>query len=299
VNVGFIGLGRMGLPMAHNVLAAGFPLWVWGRSATRPAELAAAGARTAPTPSELAAEVDVVVTMVSDADALEAVLLGEDGVLAGLAPGGAVVDMSTIGPVAARSLAERAAATSVSFLDAPVSGSVALAETAGLLTMVGGELEAFERVRPVLAGMTKAQHHLGPSGAGAAMKLAVNGVVAVTNQAIAEALVFAEQAGIDGEAAYDVLANGAVASPYVVYKRAAFLQPGSQPVSFTTDLMRKDLRLALELAADVGVPLAAVEAANCALDDASAHGLGEADFAQVIDVIRLGRTSATQRKEDA
>jgi 3-hydroxyisobutyrate dehydrogenase-like beta-hydroxyacid dehydrogenase len=298
VNVGFVGLGRMGRPMARNLLKAGLPVSVWARTPGASAPLAQDGAQVAADRLELARGSDVVVTMVSDAAALEDVLLGEDGVLAGLAPGAVVVDMSTIGPVAARSFADEAAARSVSFLDAPVSGSVGLAEQATLLTMVGGDRDTFERLQPVLAAMTKAQFYLGPSGSGAAMKLALNGVVAVTNQAVAECLVFAERAGVDVEAAYDVLANGAVASPYVLYKRKAFLEPGAEPVFFTTDLMRKDLGLAVRLAEGLGVRLPAVEATDRVLERASDAGLGEADFARVIEVIRPDGKRATDHKGD-
>lgn len=286
MNVGFAGIGRMGLPMARNVLTAGFPLAVWNRTASRCAELAAEGARVAATPRELAEGANVVVTMVVDAAAAAAVLLGDDGVFAGLVPGAVAVEMSTIGPVAARALAAEADGRGIGFLDAPVSGSVSSAEEAALITMVGGEPEAFERARPVLAAMTKAQLHLGPSGAGAAMKLAVNSVIAVTAESIAEALVFAELSGIERAAAYEVLASGAVASPFVLYKRNAFLHPDSEPVAFTTTLMRKDVRLALEVARDLGVRLSAAEAACEVLERACAAGYGDADFSRVADVIR-------------
>ena len=292
MNVAFAGIGRMGLPMARNLLAAGFPLSVWNRTASRCAELAAEGARVAASPRRLAEGADVVVTMLADAAAAEAVLRGDDGIFAGLEPGAVVVDMSTIGPVAARALADEAGSRGIHFLDAPVSGSVSSAEQAALVAMVGGEPEAFERARPVLAAMTKAQFHLGPAGAGAAMKLAVNSVIAVTNESIAEALVFAERSGIERPAAYEVLASGAVASPFVLYKRNAFLNPDSEPVAFTTTLMRKDVRLALEVARSLGVRLAAAEAAGEVLERACAAGYGDADFSRVADVIRLGPPSS-------
>lgn len=298
MNVGFAGIGRMGAPMARNLLDAGFPLSVWNRTPSRCADIAAAGARVATSPAELAEGTDVVVTMLADAAAVEAVLLGEDGVFGALEPGAVVVDMSTIGPVAARSLAAEARMRGIGFLDAPVSGSVSSAEQAALVTMVGGEQEAFDRARAVLAAMTKRQIHLGPSGAGAAMKLAVNTMIAVTNESIAEALVLAERSGIERAAAYDVLASGAVASPFVLYKRNAFLDPDSEPVAFTTTLMRKDLRLALEVAGDLGVRLAAVEAADEILERACAAGFGDADFSRVADVIRHRPFQSPDNKDE-
>src|SRR5205814_128906 len=156
----------------------------------------------------------VVITMLSDASATHEILCGAHGVLSACREGSIVVDMSTIGPQAARDIATEAAHQNVEFLDAPVSGSVALAEQGALTTMVGGSPGAFDRVRPVLAALSRTQLYLGPTGAGAAMKLAVNIVIAATNQSIAEALTLAEASGIDRTAAYETLACSAVSSPF-------------------------------------------------------------------------------------
>lgn len=284
--VGFVGLGRMGTPMARNVLAAGFPLTVFNRSAQRCEPLRAAGASVAATPAQLAARSDVVVTMVSDAAAAEAVIRGADGVLERAGEGLTIVEMSTIGPDAARGLAASAAQYGVALIDAPVSGSVSVAEAAQLTAMVGGEQGAFERVRPVLAAMTKAQTHLGPSGSGAAMKLALNIVIASTTHAVSEALVLAEGAGIVRDKAYEVIATSAVASPFVAYKRAAFLDPDGVPTAFALELMRKDLALALALGGSEGVPLLAASAAAEAIAIASGlEGAGE-DLVRLADALR-------------
>jgi 3-hydroxyisobutyrate dehydrogenase-like beta-hydroxyacid dehydrogenase len=284
--VGFIGIGRMGLPMAANLLRAGFDLIVWNRTQERCQPLVDEGARAAADPAELAAGVEMVVTMVADPAAAEAVYLGEAGVLSALPPGAIAIDMSTIGPTAVAELAAAASAYAVSFLDAPVSGSVALAETAQLTTMVGGPLEAFERARPVLAAMTAVQIHLGRSGSGATMKLAYNAMIALANEAIAEALVLAERAGIAPADAYSVLSSGALASPFLDYKRAAFLDPEHQTVAFTTALMQKDLTLALELALALEVSLPATAAANEVLTLARRFGYGDDDIARVADTLR-------------
>jgi 3-hydroxyisobutyrate dehydrogenase len=286
MNVGLIGLGHMGLPMACRLAAAGFPLTVWNRSPGRAGPAATAGATVAASAPELAENSDVVITMLANGAAVRSVLSGPDGVLSACRPGTIVIDMSTIGPVAARDIAAEAAAHDVAFLDAPVSGSVALAEQGTLTAMVGGPPDAVERARPVLAVLTRAQFHLGPAGAGAAMKLAVNILIAASNQAIAEALTLAESAGIRRADAYDVLASSAVASPFVSYKREAFLHPDTAPVAFAAALMRKDLDLALSVAAPTGLPLPVASAARDFLDAACAAGYAEADFACVAELLR-------------
>ncbi|MBO0770578.1 MAG: NAD(P)-dependent oxidoreductase [Actinobacteria bacterium] len=294
MKVGFIGLGHMGLPMAGRLAASGScSLIVWNRTPGRAASLAAAGAVLAESPQALAAECDLVITMLSDGQAVRAVMCGPDGVLPALRAGAIAVDMSTIGPSAAREIAAEAAAHGAGFLDAPVSGSVTLAEQGTLTVMAGGPPEIFERARPVLAQLSKTQLYLGPSGAGAAMKLAVNILIAATNQAIAEALTVAVQSGIGQAAAYDTLASSAVASPFIAYKREAFLNPGTTPVSFTTELMSKDLQLAMDVAGDTRLPV--TTASKQFLDACSAAGFADEDFASVARVLRResDRTEST------
>jgi len=168
-----------------------------------------------------------VITMLEDAAALEEVLAGRAGLVDGIEPGSLVVDMSTIGPVAAAPLAGIASRHGAGFVDAPVSGSVPSAESGALLTMVGGTEEQFARVRPVLAAMTSQQIHLGPSGACTAMKIALNIMIAATSQAVAETLLLAGHLGIDRARAYQVLESSAVSSAFVRYKRDAFLWPAA------------------------------------------------------------------------
>jgi len=283
VTVGFAGIGRMGGAMARNLLGAGFPLVVWNRTPERCASLVAAGATAASDPAGLAVA-DVVVTMVSDEHAARSVLV-ESGLLEKLRPGSIVLEMSTIGPIAATALAEEAARRDVRLLDAPVSGSVSVAEAAQLFVMVGGDREAYELATPVLDAMTKGHVFLGPSGSGAAMKIAVNAMVAVTNEALAETLALAERFGIGREQAYDVLAGGALASPFLLYKRGAFLHPDTEPVAFTTALMWKDITLARELAARLGVRIPAAIAAAGMLEEAVGDGFGDADMASVVRLL--------------
>jgi 3-hydroxyisobutyrate dehydrogenase-like beta-hydroxyacid dehydrogenase len=281
--VGFAGIGRMGLAMARNVLRAGFPLVVWNRTADRSTPLVDEGATAVAEPAALAAA-DAVVTMVSDGPAARAVLL-ESGLLDALRPGSLVLEMSTIGPAAVGELAAEARRRDVYLLDAPVSGSVSVAEAAQLFAMIGGEQAAYERAAPVLDAMTKGHVLLGPSGAGAAMKLAVNSMIAVTNESIAETLTLAERFGIDPGLAYDVLAGGVLASPFLLYKRGAFLHPDTEPVAFTTALMRKDAALAQDLAAGLGVRIPAAAAAAGVLEEGVDRGLADADMASVITLL--------------
>jgi len=270
LRVALIGLGRMGRPMAAALLRAGFPLTVYNRT---PRELA--GAEIASSPAEAAAGADVLITMVSDAAAAREVLAGVDR------RGLIVCEMSTIGPAAARELAAQLTARGIAMLDAPVSGSVASAEAGTLTVIAGGPQDAFERARPVFGAFSRHQLWLGRSGAGAAMKLALNGMIAASAEMIAEALVVAEHSGIERAAAYDAIAASAVGSPFVGYKREAFLEDDAPP-AFSLELMRKDLALLLEQ----GVPVELFAAADRAMARAQRLLGGDADIAAVAAALR-------------
>ena len=186
--------------------------------------------RVASSAAEAAAGADVVILMLADGHAARAV--GAEA-LSAMAAGSVLVDMGTSGPEAERDLARAAAERGVGFLDAPVSGSIAPARAGTLTALVGGSEDDLERARPALEAMTKAQHHLGGVGSGAVMKLALNTMIAVTNESISELLVLCERAGLERPAAYAALADSALASPFVQYKQAAYLAPDDEPVSFT------------------------------------------------------------------
>lgn len=284
MRVAFVGIGRMGLPMARNVAGAGHELTAFNRTASRCAPLRDAGAAVAASAAEAVRGAEVLVTMLSDPPAVEALL--EADMLADTPAGLVWLEMSTIGPTAARRFAARAAEAGVEMLDAPVSGSTAAAEAATLASMVGGSAAALARARPVLEAMTRAHFHLGPAGAGAAMKLAVNVMLAAQTVAISEALVMAEAAGIERADAYDVIAAGALASPFVDYKRDAFLDPDGTPPAFALDLMRKDLRLAREQGAAAGLPLLGAGASEAAVTLAAGLEGGDEDLVRVADALR-------------
>lgn len=286
MKVAFVGIGRMGLPMAGNVLRAGHDLTVFNRTASRCDPLRDDGATVATTPAEAVRDAEVLVTMLADPAAVENLLESEEGILADAPEGLVWLEMSTIGPTAARRFHARAADAGVEMLDAPVSGSTAVAEAAALVSMVGGDEAALERARPVLEAMTKAHFHLGPSGAGAAMKLGLNVMIAAHAVAISEALVMAEDAGIERADAYEVIAAGVVGSPFVDYKRDAFIDPDGTPPAFALDLMRKDLKLALEQGEAAGAPLFGASASAEAMTVAAGLEGGDADLVKVADALR-------------
>lgn len=296
LRVGFAGIGRMGLPMARNVLDAGFPLTVFNRTPERCDPLVEAGATLAATPGQLAKDCDVVITMVADGDAVRALVDRPDGLLAGAESGLILVEMSTIGPLAAREIAGHCAEHGVAMIDAPVSGSVAVAAAGQLTIMVGGEKEALERARPALDAMSKTVLHLGPSGAGAAIKLSINLIIGATVQSVSEALVVAEASGIEREAAYDAIAASVVGSTFVDYKRDAWLDPDGTPTAFTLDLMRKDLALALELGAATGVPLLATSAAVNGTTLAIGLEGGDGDQVRIADALRQVRDQQSEEE---
>ena len=291
--VGFIGLGRMGLPMATNLARAGFLGAVWNRTPDVARALAAeTGARVCATAAELAEHVDVVITMVADDDASADVYLAPDGVASGLRPGTTAVEMSTVGVEHVRRLVDELSARSCPLLDVPVSGSVAMASDASLTLMAGGDPAALEAVEPVLRAMGSRIFQLGPSGSGAAMKLAVNAVIYGLNEALSEGLVLAESAGIARERAYEVLAASAAAAPFVHYRREAFERPGDVPVAFRLVLAAKDLRLILDLAGRCGARMPQAELNLDVLRRAIEAGLGDADVSAVAELLRADEVAA-------
>jgi len=282
MKLGFIGLGRMGMGMAHNLADGGFDLTVYNRTAERAAEFAAAtGARHAPTPRELAEQTSVVITMVASGPALIELLDGADGLCAGLEPGDVVIDMGTTGVEFTEAARARVAESGAALVEAPVSGSIASVEAKTLLIMLGGDEDAVRVAEPILEGLADRVVRMGGPGTGAAMKLAVNAVVFGINQAVAESLVLAERAGIDRADAYEIFATSAVGAPVVLYRRAVFENPGEMPVTFTVDLAIKDMELVLELAEGVGASMPQTETNAQVMKDTSSSGRGAADMGDV------------------
>lgn len=252
--VGFIGLGIMGGAMAANLLKAGFDVTVWNRTPSRITPLAQAGAAVGDHPADMAGRCDILVVCVSDTPDVEAVVLGRDGVLAGARPGALVIDCSTISPEASRAIAARLAERGVHMLDAPVSGGSEGAARGTLSIMVGGDAEQVTRAMPVLEAMGKTITHVGGQGAGQLAKLVNQVLVVVTMQAVGEALLLAQAGGLDLERTLAAVGGGAAGSWMLNNRGPQVIRRDWRP-GFTIDLQQKDLRLVLEAADQLGIPL--------------------------------------------
>jgi 3-hydroxyisobutyrate dehydrogenase len=260
-SVGLIGLGLMGRPMGANLLKAGHGLTIWNRTASRGDELVAQGAKRASTPREAAAASEVVITIVSDPPALESVLWGESGVFAGLQRGGALIESSTVTPNLEKRAAAAAASAGADFLEAPVTGGTWGAEKGELVFMVGGEASTLKRVEPILGAMGKRWFHLGPVGAGQTVKLAMNLLLDLEVEALAEALALVTRAGVPGASLVEVM-QSSMGRSAVLDIKAPMMLKGEYKPSFPLRLMHKDVSLALDLANQLGVPLPAAAAAR-------------------------------------
>lgn len=273
LQIGYLGLGIMGLPMTLNLLKAGHPVRVWNRTAAKAAPAVAAGATEGATPAEVAAACDVVFLNVTDTPDVEALLFGKDGVIHGARPGLIVADNSTISPVATREFALRLKEKGVVFLDAPVSGGDIGAKNGTLSVMVGGDADAFEKIKPVLAAMGKNIQRLGDSGAGQACK-ACNQICVLGNLlATCEAIKLARSFGLDVEQMASVVSGGAGGS-WQLQNLAPKIAKGDFAPAFMIDLALKDLDIVLEAARKSGYGLPATELAQERLKAAKELGGG-------------------------
>jgi 2-hydroxy-3-oxopropionate reductase len=273
--IGFIGLGIMGRPMAHNLLKAGYRLVVHNRSRGPVDELAAAGAAPANSAREVAAQAAVVITMLPDSPDVEAVMRGPDGVFAGARPGTIVIDMSTIAPVVTQALAEESRAAGLRILDAPVSGGDKGAIAGTLSIMVGGDTDLFEECQPIFAALGKTIVHVGPNGAGQTVKACNQIVVAIAYAAISEALVLGARAGVAPEKIIEVL-NGGLAATRVMELRGPTMIKHDFTPGFRVRLHQKDLAIALATGKAFDVPLPATALVDQML--AALHAAGRADL---------------------
>ena len=283
--VGFIGLGTMGAAMAANIVRAGFPLTVWNRTSGRGQELVDLGASFRETPAAVAADSDIVVICVSDTPDVEAILFGADGVTAGAREGTLVIDCSTIAPSGSWKFAERLDALGLAMVDAPVSGGSEGARNATLTIFVGGHERDVERARPVLTAMGRTITHVGPIGAGQAVKAVNQVILAGAYLGVAEGIVLAIKAGLDVPQVIEALGGGAAQS-WVLANRSGRMLDNDYPLGFKLSLHRKDLAIALGLADQLGVslPLAAMTAA---LESGLiAQGHGDEDMSALARAIR-------------
>ena len=283
--VGFIGLGRMGKPMALNLLKAGFVVAVHSRSRGPVDELVAAGAVACAGPAEVADVADVICTCLPDPAASEQVYLGDGGLIANGRSGQVLVENSTVGPRLARSVATSAAERGIGYLDAPVSGGVGGAQDGSLTIMVGGDAAHLARAMPVLAAMGSNVHHVGAVGLGCVTKLANQLLVAVHTLAACEAILMGREAGADAAQLLDVLSTSWGASGMLTLWGPSIVS-GEFGSGAPMRLLVKDLALVREVAADAGVPLPLGERTTALFDEAMARGLGETDIAALVTLLK-------------
>jgi 3-hydroxyisobutyrate dehydrogenase-like beta-hydroxyacid dehydrogenase len=265
--------------MAENLREAGFDMIVWNRTREKAEDF---GGRVADTPAEAAAAAGVAISMVPDVPEVEQVLLGPDGAADGMPEGGLCIDMSTIPPTASRSIAERLGERGIDFLDAPVTGSRPGAEAGTLTIMVGGDPASLDHARPLFEAMGKLVLHVGPTGHGEMAKLINNTVAAINTAAVAEGLVLARAFGLDTDALVRVIGSGSGASAVLELKAGPMLEHEFEPL-FKLEHMLKDVRHCLNEARALGVRFELGEAVERLYAEADGRGLGERDFAAVIE----------------
>lgn len=281
--IGFVGFGSMGHPMARRLLEAGHKVYGYNRTKDKAWDLIEKGLHWCDSPRAVAETVDIVISMVSDDNALEAVAVGGDGIITGLSAGKIYVDMSTVSPELSRRLAKQATGQGAAMLDAPVAGSVPQVEQGVLTIVAGGDDQAFNAVRPILETWGT-PHHMGPNGQGLLLKLAINISLAAQMLAFSEGVLLAERGGIDREKALEVMAGSAIGSP-MLKARAKFLLELPEESWFTLDLLHKDIRLALDSGKALGTPLPSAHTSEETLAKAHAAGLGQRDIAALFKAL--------------
>jgi 3-hydroxyisobutyrate dehydrogenase-like beta-hydroxyacid dehydrogenase len=281
----FVGLGAMGSRLARRLLAAGHAVTGWNRTADKARDLVGGGLALAKSPRAAAEGAEGVFIMVTDDAALRAVALGSDGVIAGLAAGATLLEMSTVSPSVVRELESLVRARGAALLDVPVSGSTITVEQGQASFIVGGDAAALERARPWLLAMGTAVTHVGPLGLAKTMKIAANLGLAVQMLAFSEAVLLAEKAGIPRERAVEALLKSVIASPMVKYRGPFVLGQMPRDAWFKVAMIQKDLQLALDQGRAAGVPLPLTSVAQEWMTAARGLGLGDYDFAIVFDVL--------------
>jgi 2-hydroxy-3-oxopropionate reductase len=282
--IGFIGLGIMGRPMAKNLIAAGHPLVVHSRRRGPVDDLVKSGAKAASSPKDVAAQCDVLITMLPNSPDVEQVALAKDGIIEGARAGLIFIDMSTISPIVSQKIGKALAAKGVKMLDAPVSGGEKGATDAALSIMVGGDKDTFDAVLPIFQAMGKTITLLGPLGFGGFTKLANQIIVAVNLTALAEALTLGKKAGLDRELLLTALAGGLAGSKCLDQKKANYVA-GTYNPGFKIDLHFKDLGLIMESARTLGVPLPATAVVQELFNAMRVKGRGGLDHSGIITLL--------------
>jgi 3-hydroxyisobutyrate dehydrogenase-like beta-hydroxyacid dehydrogenase len=282
-NIGFIGMGHMGSHIALRLLASGYSLTVYDRTMEKTQPAVSQGAHAAATPRTVAEQSDVILSSVTDDVALQAVMFGPEGALAGARPGTIAIEMSTVSPTASRHVYEAAKEQGIQMIDAAVSGSVPQVETGSLVIFVGGEQETYQACKSILDVLGTSSFYMGSSGMGTTMKLVVNTLLGLNMQAIAEALILGEKSGLERAQLIEVLKQTAVISP----RQKVALENAAQreyPANFPLPLMFKDFGLILRQASELAVPMPATAAAQQAYAIAETKGIEE-DVAAIIAVM--------------
>ena len=282
--IGFIGLGLMGSGMSMNLLKAGFPLTVWNRTPSKMKPLLDAGAHGAGSPKEVAERSEIVIDIVTDSPDVEEVLLGPDGVVHGAKPGTVVIDMSTISPSVTRRIADELGSKRVKMLDAPVSGGDIGAREGTLSIMVGGDKDVFEECLPVFEAMGRTITHVGGNGMGQTVKLCNQILVGMNMLGVAEALMFASKAGVDLERCLAAVSGGAAGSWQLTNNGAKLLRGDLEPGFKVKDYL-KDLRLIMEAAAEIRMPLVGTSVVHQMYRSLDAEGLRQKGTQAVIRAV--------------
>jgi len=282
--LGFVGLGVMGGGIARRLLEAGHEVHGYNRTREKARPLEELGLVLEESPRAVAESADVVLSMVTNVAALRAVAEGDEGILAGLAPGKVWIDMTTAAPAVSRELAAQARERGADMVDAPVSGSVSTLEEGRLSIMVGGRPETFAQVEPILKDVGPKVTLVGDNGQALLLKIAINLSLQVQMVAFSEGLLLAEKDGIDREVALDVMLNSVIASPMLKY-RGPFVLEQPEEAWFNVNMMQKDMLLALDLGRELDVPMPTTAISNELLTAARGMGLAHHDFAVVFEVL--------------
>ena len=275
--IGWVGLGKMGIPMSKNLNKAGYPLTVYNRTKGKTKELAEQGAQVAESPKGLAAGADVIISMIADDPALEAVSIGPNGAFEGAKAGAIYIDMSTVSPVASGRVAEAAEKKGIKYLRAPVSGSTALAAAGTLTIFASGPKDAYDRCVDIFGAMGQKSFHVGAGDEARYLKLLLNMMVGITSAMVAEALIFGERGGMDWTQMIDIISNSVVTSPLIGYK-AQILKDRNFAPAFTAEQIAKDFDIALDTGRALSVPMPITSLARQFFGSMKAKGKGELDF---------------------
>jgi 3-hydroxyisobutyrate dehydrogenase-like beta-hydroxyacid dehydrogenase len=282
--IGWIGLGKMGIPMSKNLIKKGYPVTVYNRTKEKTKELASEGAKVADSPKALAAESDVIISMISDDPVLEEVSIGKNGAFEGAKSGTIYIDMSTVSPVSSTKVAEVATKKGIKYLRAPVSGSTVLATSGTLTIFASGPKDAYDKCTEIFGAMGQKVFHVGNGDEARYLKLLLNMMVGITSAMAGEALIFGEKGGMDWSQMIDIIGASVVASPLIGYK-AQMLKSRNFAPAFTIDQIAKDFDIALETGRAANVPMPITALARQFFGAMKAKGKGNLDFFGLVTLL--------------